>query len=598
MNLRHTYGLFPAPRLIHSVPDDEQKTPASLRLISHVNAGCGEAFCRGFSLAAPKQGRQSIIGHTGLPLMLIPSYAGEQDYRIALTTGCIRVEASTAVGFQYAGTTLGHVMRANPETLPGLVIEDSPVFAKRGVMLDISRNKVPTMASLFELVDRLASWKINHFQLYTEHTFAYAKHAAVWHDASPMTAREIQALDEYCRMLNIELAANQNSFGHLQRWLKHPDYRHLAESPDGYTTPWGEKRDGPFSLNPLDPKSLQFLSGLYEELLPNFTSTLFNVGCDETFDLGQGASKEACETLGKGRVYVNFLNEIKKLVEKNGRTMMFWGDIILNHPELIPELQKDAIALVWGYEADHPFVDQCRAFAQSGMPFWVCPGTSTWNSITGRFDNARTNIDTAAKAGRDHGAAGFMVTEWGDNGHWQTLPFSTIALATGAAAAWCGESPVPSELMHMADHTDTVIELGRVYLDAGFPIHNTSPVFSLLRYKSPTTVLDQWTVEALAMTDQHIESALARIPPIVGSDPATKLWRDEISLGGMMLRHAIFRGLWLKAGKPADNALLLNEQIHFIHEELSRLWLTRNRRGGLSESLIPLEMRLREYHAV
>jgi hypothetical protein len=413
-----------------------------------------------------------------------------------------------------------------------------------------------------------------------------------------MTAGEIRKLDEYCRMLNIELAANQNSFGHLHRWLKLPEYRHLAESPEGYMTPWGEKRDGPFSLNPLDPNSLELLSGLYEELLPNFTSPLFNVGCDETFDLGQGASREACEKDGKGRVYLKFLNQIKHLVEKNGRTMMFWGDIILNHPELIPELEKDAIALVWGYEADHPFTEQCRAFSESGIPFWVCPGTSTWNSIAGRFENAMKNIDGAARAGIEFGADGFLITEWGDNGHWQTMPFSISALAVGASAAWCGQVPPASDLVHVVEYADTIIELGRVCADAGFSIHNSSPVFSLLRYQNPAIVLDQWSVEALVRAEQHANNALERIPATVkGSSPAAKLWRDEINLAGLMMRHAIHRGLWLKAGRPTDNAVFLQEQIRHIREELSRLWLVRNRIGGLSESLVPLDMRQKEYHA-
>ena len=68
--------------------------------------------------------------------------------------------------------------------------------------------------------------------------------------------------------------------------------------------------------------------------------------------------------------------------------MQFWGDIILHKPELIPELPKDVIALNWGYDADHPFEKETRAFADAGVPFYVCPGTSSWLSISGRTDNA------------------------------------------------------------------------------------------------------------------------------------------------------------------------------------------------------------------
>lgn len=74
-------------------------------------------------------------------------------------------------------------------------------------MLDISRNKVPKMKTLYRLLDRLAEWKINQFQLYMEHTFAYSDHREVWADASPMTAEEIRDLDAYCRERFIETGA-------------------------------------------------------------------------------------------------------------------------------------------------------------------------------------------------------------------------------------------------------------------------------------------------------------------------------------------------------------------------------------------------------
>ena len=44
------------------------------------------------------------------------------------------------------------------------------------------------MATLHALVDRLAEWKVNHLELYAEHTFAYPDHEVVWRDASPFTA--------------------------------------------------------------------------------------------------------------------------------------------------------------------------------------------------------------------------------------------------------------------------------------------------------------------------------------------------------------------------------------------------------------------------
>ncbi len=123
-----------------------------------------------------------------------------------------------------------------------------------GYMLDISRDKVPTMASLRRMVDVLSALGYNQFQLYTEHTFAYKAHATVWADASPMTAEEIRELDAYCRDRGIELVPNQNSFGHLEKWFKHPEYRPLAEAPyGGVKTSWNSSLTATLGSTALRP---------------------------------------------------------------------------------------------------------------------------------------------------------------------------------------------------------------------------------------------------------------------------------------------------------------------------------------------------------
>lgn len=83
--------------------------------------------------------------------------------------------------------------------------------------------------------------------------------------------------------------------------------------------------------------------------------------------------------------------------------MMFWGDIILQQPDLISRLPKDSIALEWGYEADHPFDADGAKFTEAGVPFYVCPGTSSWNSLVGRTDNALGNLLNAAENGLKQG---------------------------------------------------------------------------------------------------------------------------------------------------------------------------------------------------
>jgi hypothetical protein len=343
-------------------------------------------------------------------------------------------------GLHAATATLRQLLRQYGRHLPCLKIRDWPDFPRRGVMLDISRGRVPKLETLLELVEHLADFKINELQLYTEHTFAYRKYKSIWRSWGALTGEEIRKLDAHCRQFGIDLVPNQNSFGHLPHFLEHPRLKKLAEVSKPYEDDGGEFLRRPSALAPNHPGTLPFLCKLYDELLPNFSSKRFNVGCDETWDLGRGQSKRLCERFGKGRVYLDFLKKIQREVSARGKRMMFWGDIILKYPQLIKKLPRDVIALNWGYEANHPFTKEAAQFAKAKIPFYVCPGTSTWQTLIGRHDNALANLRAAAKAGHKHGAIGYLITDWGDGGHPQPLAVSYLPCLAGASLSWCAKT--------------------------------------------------------------------------------------------------------------------------------------------------------------
>lgn len=371
-----------------------------------------------------------------------------QSYRVRVGTGTagggIEIEAPSAAGVRYARATLRQLLAqygtAANAVLPVLAIEDRPVFATRGVMLDVSRCRIPTMQEFGRIIDTLCDLKCNHLQLYTEHTFAYEGHEEAWRGWSPITPDEARELDAMCTARGIELAANQNCFGHLAHWLKMPRYAHLAETHgDWVFDVW--PRSGPFSLCPTDPASLAFVRDLLGQLLPTFSSRLVNIGCDETYDIAYGRSKEAVAQRGRAAVYLDFVEQVCGVVREHGKRPMFWGDIALSHPECAKDIPEDAIALAWGYEADSSFDRWCEVLRGAGREAWVCPGTSSWCSITGRTSERRANIEKAAREGLAGGATGLLICDWGDHGHWQQWPVALRGIADGLSAGWSGKLP-------------------------------------------------------------------------------------------------------------------------------------------------------------
>ena len=542
-----------------------------------------------------------------------PQAVRGQGYRLQALPGGVTLTGFGEAGLFHGAATLAQWARLHrrPADLgeasvevPAARIIDWPDFASRGVMLDISRDKVPTMDTLMELVDLLASLKINQLQLYMEHTFAYTGHETVWREASPLTGQQVRMLDFRCRERGVELVPNQNSLGHFHRWLKHEPYRRLAECPEGIEHPFCRERE-PFSLCPVDPGALKLLEDLYDQLLPNFHSPLFNVGLDETMDVGTGRSAAACEERGTVEVYLEYLIQVHELARRRGRRMQFWGDIILKRPDLIERLPDDVIALEWGYEASHPFEKHTPHFARSGLDFYVCPGTSSWNSLGGRVDNALKNLARAAAVGHEQGAAGYLITDWGDFGHLQPLPVSYPGILAGAGFCWNADTAQRPEALPLSRLLDAhvpdlrggggeaLVQIGDAYLRTGTAPTNGTVLFYLLRFPDGSLGhrrLRGLNAEGLARAAEQVEDAAAGVAEHLGMDARV---RQELSWVCGLLRFCARLGLArLETGATGSSAELPTDRRRALCAELEPLitqhepvWLGRNRAGGRNHSV-------------
>ena len=322
------------------------------------------------------------------------------------------------------------------------MIEDAPALAIRGVMLDVSRGKIPTLEPLYRVADALALCKLNHLELYLEgFSFAYPGFEDYWAEGDPLTGEDIRALDGYCRERFIDLVPNQNSLGHMGPWLAKPELAPLAETPGGFSV--HGMTIPPTTLDPADPGSLVLVGRMAAGLLPNFTSDWFHVGLDEPFELGRGKSRERAERDGVESVYLDYVEKLAAQVEGFGKRMLMWGDILGRHPGAERRLPAGVTVMEWGYEAEHPYEKRCAALEAAGVPFLVCPGTGSWSTFGGLTDNMLANTRAAARAAKAHGGLGLVTTDWGDGGHVQYLPVSWAGIAAAAALAWGEELPEP-----------------------------------------------------------------------------------------------------------------------------------------------------------
>jgi hypothetical protein len=394
----------------------------------------------------------------------------DEGYRLDIQPGRIIVDYSTRRGVYYALVTLKVLRKNYAGDIPCATLEDYPDLRIRGVLLDISRDKVPTLETLKGIVTLLADLKYNRFELYVEgFSFAYPSFKHLWEGKeTPVTGEEIQELDAFCRARFIELVPNQNAFGHMAPWLATEEFGDLAECPDGYNMLGFLKLKS--TLDPSDPRSIELVSRMMDDLLPNFTSNNFNVDLDEPFELGKGKSKELVKEKGVGQVYLDYALKIHELVRARDKHMLMAGDVVLRHPELLSRIPKDITVFDWGYEASYPFEKNCKIIQASGLDYLLFSGTSSWTTITGRTDNMLGNISAAAANAVQYGAGGMVVTDWGDMGHWQYLPVSYAGYVTGGALGWNSRELSAADLSRFLNHylfRDSTKIMGDLVLDMG-----------------------------------------------------------------------------------------------------------------------------------
>ena len=381
----------------------------------------------------------------GVPDTIVLSLDGKLragGYRLTIGTRGITIRGHSADAVACGVQTLRQVVeQADNRTLPCLKINDWPDFQNRGVYYDVCRGRVPKLERLLELADILAQYKVNQLQLYIEHTFAFRGHPAIGAGASPLTADDILEIDEFCAARGIELLPSLSTFGHMSNVLKHPQYRHLAEDLGAGEYVGNEKGFAAahppkgWTLSPAVPEIYDFLDSMFAEFLPLFRSKRFNICCDETWDLGCGQSYEMCKKKGKGVVYLDHVKKVRKLCRKYGKKALFWGDIIRHYPELIDNIPSDVTVLDWGYSHNHPF-GRISDFRKAGLPFYACPGTSSWSSLFPRLPEATANIHGFAAAALKNGAQGLLNTDWGDGGHYNFMEYSWHGYLFGAEQAW------------------------------------------------------------------------------------------------------------------------------------------------------------------
>ena len=444
--------LIPYPQsVVPGVGELMLKAPARIAVVSKVRADrfAAEMLLEDFNTVASmrpeiatsaRKGTAILIGRAGDPVidkeiarrsLDVSALDKAESYVLGVDETGVLLASKSDQGVFYGVQTLRQLIRPStrPDTvvLPQVKIADWPALRYRGLSLDISRGPILTEDQMRLVIRTLAEYKMNLLSFYMEHVFTYTHSPGVAPEGAEVTPELIKRLAEYARDYHLELVPQQQMFGHLHHMLKFDLYSPMAELPHSHVLAAGNE------------KAFDWVQQAARQLAQAFPGTFLHIGCDETWELGRGQSKARADEVGVGAVYMERMARVMESLRPLKRRVMFWGDIALNHPELISKLPRELVAMTWTYGPREDFSKIILPFRQNGMDVFVCPGINNWNRIYPNLSDAIVNINNFVRDGKKHGAIGMLNTDWRDDGEalfhmaWYPVVFS-------AAAAWQPES--------------------------------------------------------------------------------------------------------------------------------------------------------------
>lgn len=286
-----------------------------------------------------------------------PQLPSPESYTLSVTSQRIEIRATSGAGLFYGMQTLLQLMQpasTGSYSVPSVEIEDTPRFAYRGLMLDVSRH-FSTKEFIKKQIDALAYYKINRLHLHltdaagwrleikkyplltdfaawrTDPTWKkwwnggrkYRRYDEPGASGGYYTQDDIREILEYARQHYITVIPEIEMPSHSEEVLA--AYPQLSCSGEPY-------KNSDFCVG--NEETFTFLENVLTEVMELFPSEYIHVGGDEA---GKSAWKTCpkCQKRMKDEHLANvdelqsyLIHRIEKFLNNHGRRLLGWDEIL------------------------------------------------------------------------------------------------------------------------------------------------------------------------------------------------------------------------------------------------------------------------------
>ena len=331
------------------------------KLYTNLQGGEAELW-ENYLKALPVQLKEAIMKDRKQMLFLLitpktPQLPSPESYTLSVTPQRIEIRATSGAGLFYGMQTLLQLMQpagTGSYSVASVEIEDTPRFAYRGLMLDVSRH-FSTKEFIKKQIDALAYYKINRLHLHltdaagwrleikkyplltdfaawrTDPTWKkwwnggrkYLRYDEPGASGGYYTQNDIREILEYARQHYITVIPEIEMPSHSEEVLA--AYPQLSCSGEPY-------KNSDFCVG--NEETFTFLENVLTEVMELFPSEYIHVGGDEA---GKSAWKTCpkCQKRMKDEHLANvdelqsyLIHRIEKFLNNHGRRLLGWDEIL------------------------------------------------------------------------------------------------------------------------------------------------------------------------------------------------------------------------------------------------------------------------------
>ena len=338
-----------------SQASDPRLGAATTRMLARLDRACGGDVRRA-QAGATADGKGTLVIDVARPGEAIQSVDEDESYTLNVSASGATLTAPTTLGAMHGLETLLQLvtLEGGACVLPAVTIHDSPRFAWRGLMLDVSRH-FESIEEVKRTIDGMAVVKLNvfHWHLADDQGFRaesrrFPKLTSVGSGGSFYTQEQMRDVVAYARARGIRVVPEFDMPGHSSSWiLAYPEYgsgEHITELPIVYGTPAAE-------LDVSSEKTYKFIDAIVGEMSEIFPDAYFHIGGDEVEGKGWLDNPRIAAFMKKkgftkpAELQADFNQRLLPILTRHHKKMIGWDEI------LSPALPKSIVIQSWRGEA-------------------------------------------------------------------------------------------------------------------------------------------------------------------------------------------------------------------------------------------------------